>query len=193
MPFVTEALWQALPHEGQALIVSSWPKEGWMDEEAELLVESLIDVIRAIRNARAEYNISPGKRIAATIVAGDKAKFFAQHGGTICSLAHVDEDRLQVAESLDEKPMRALTLVEGGVEVYLPLEGMIDLAAERQRIAEEMEELTQRIADVEIRLRNENFVTKAPTHVVDREREKRDELRENWTRLRDRLQQLMSL
>jgi valyl-tRNA synthetase len=70
---------------------------------------------------------------------------------------------------------------------------MIDLDAERERIAIEMEDLTKRIAEVEIRLRNENFTTKAPEHVVQRERDKRDELRETWSRLRERLDQLFAL
>jgi len=77
--------------------------------------------------------------------------------------------------------------------VYLPLEGVIDLDAERERIAIEMEDLTKRIAQVEIRLRNDSFVNKAPEEVVQRERDKKDELRERWTRLRNRLQEMYAL
>jgi len=194
MPFVTETLWQALPHKGPALITAPWPQEGWTDDKAEALMASLMDAVRAIRNARAEYNVPAGKRIPATIVAGDMLPFFAQQREAICSLAHLDEGALQLVEALDEKPAQALALVvEGGVEIYLPLGGMIDLEAERQRIAIEMEELTQRLGDVEIRLANEGFRTKAPEHVVQRERAKRDEIRERWTKLRDRLEQLMAL
>ena len=193
MPFVTEALWQVLPHEGPALIVAPWPKEGWVDEEAEELMESFMEVTRAIRNARTEYHVPAGKRIPAYIAAGDKATFFTQYKEALCNLAHLDPDSLLIADSLAEKPRHALTLVEGGVEVYLPLGEVIDLDAERLRIAEEMESLTQRIAEVEIRLRNEDFVTKAPEHVVQREREKRDDLRERWLRLRDRLTQLNAM
>jgi valyl-tRNA synthetase len=193
MPFVTEALWQSLPHEGAALIAAPWPQEGWVDEEAEALMQSLMDVVRGIRNARAEYNVPAGKHIPAAIAAGEKATFFEQHKAALCTLAHLDESALAIAESLSERPAHALTLVEGGVETYLPLKGVIDLDAERQRIAEEMEELTQRIAALEIRLRNENFVTKAPEHVVQRERDKLQETRERWTLLRGRLEQLMAL
>jgi valyl-tRNA synthetase len=193
MPFVTEALWQALPHEGPALIVSSWPQEGWIDEEAEALMESLMDVVRGIRNVRAEYNIPAGKRIPAVIVAGDRATFFTQYRQAMCSLAHLDDGALQISQSLSEKPMRALTLVEGGVETYLPLADVLDLEAEQERIVEEMETLTKRIGDLEIRMRNENFLSKAPEHVVQRERERRDEARERWVRLRDRLEQLDAL
>jgi valyl-tRNA synthetase len=100
---------------------------------------------------------------------------------------------VQIVASLAEKPMRALTLVEGGVEVYLPLADVLDLEAEKERIMLEMESLTGRIGDLEIRLRNEGFLNKAPEHVVQRERERRDEARERWVRLRDRLQQLETL
>jgi valyl-tRNA synthetase len=193
MPFVTEALWQALPHEGPALIVASWPQEGWTDQEVESWMQSLMDVVRGIRNVRAEYNIPAGKRIPAVIVAGDNATFFNEYREAMCSLAHLDDGTLQIAESLSEKPMRALTLVEGGVETYLPLAGVLDLEAEKERIAEEMEALTKRSGDLEIRLRNESFLSKAPEEVVQRERERRDEARERWVRLRDRLQQLDAL
>ena len=152
-----------------------------------------MSVTRAIRNARTEYHVPAGKRIPAYIAAGDKSTFFMQYKKALCNLAHLDPDSLVIADSLAEKPAHALTLVEGGVEVYLPLGEVIDLNAERLRIAEEMEVLTQRIADVEIRLRNEDFVNKAPEHVVQREREKRDELRERWIKLRDRLMQLNAM
>ena len=75
----------------------------------------------------------------------------------------------------------------------MPLAGVLDLEAEQERIVEEMEALTKRIGDLEIRLRNENFLSKAPAEVVQRERERRDEARERWVRLRDRLEQLDAL
>ncbi len=193
MPFVTEALWQALPHEGPALIVTPWPTEGWTDDEAEELMGSLMDVVRAIRNARAEYNVPAGKPIPALLAAGERATFYNQYKEVICALAHLDADRLTISDTLSEKPAQALTLVQGGIEVYLPLGEVIDIQEERNRIGVEMEELTQRIAEVEIRLRNPSFVEKAPEHVVQRERDKRDELRQRWEKLRDRLEQLYAL
>ena len=108
-------------------------------------------------------------------------------------LAYLDQEQVTIVESLDQKPAQALTLVEGGVETYLPLGDVIDLDAERMRISLEMENLTQRIADSEIRLRNSDFLSKAPEQVVQREKEKRDGLREQWSTLRTRLQQLNEL
>jgi valyl-tRNA synthetase len=193
MPFVTETLWQALPHEGPALIVASWPEAQAVDEEAEVSILALMDVVRGIRNLRAEYDVPAGRRIPALMVTGDKTALFADHHRVLCTLAHLAPEALQIVETFEDKPGQALTVVEGGVEVYLPLSGLIDLEAEKERIMGEMEALTQRIGDLEIRLRNENFVQKAPAHVVQRERDRRDEARDRWVRLRDRLHQLDEL
>ncbi len=193
MPFVTETLWQSLPHSAPALIIAPWPQEGWVDDEAEALMTSLMDVVRAIRNARSEYNVQAGKRIPAVLVTGERTEFFREYKPVVCALAHLDAEQVTVVEALAEKPAHALALIEGGVETYLPLGDVIDLDAERVRIQIEMEDLTQRLADVEIRLRNENFVNKAPEHVVQRERDKRAGLRERWTTLKARLQQLSEL
>jgi valyl-tRNA synthetase len=175
------------------LIVATWPQEGWIDEEAEVLLESLMAVVRGIRNARAEYNIQAGKRIPAVLVVGERADFFNQYKDVICNLAHLDEAQVTIAESVDEKPAQALTLVEGGVETYLPLGDVIDLDAECLRIELEKENVALRMAESEIRLRNSGFLDKAPEHVVQREREKRDSLREQWSKLKTRLQQLNEL
>jgi valyl-tRNA synthetase len=193
MPFVTETLWQALPHEGPALIAAPWPQEGWVDEDAEAFVGAFMGVVRAIRNLRTEMNVPAGKRIPVVLVAGERTELFEEHRQELCNLAHLDEEALVIAESVDERPAQALTLVEAGLEIYLLLGEVIDLDAERERIAIEMEDLTQEIAQVEIRLRNTSFITKAPEDVVQRERDKRDGLRERWTRLRDRLEQLIGM
>ncbi len=193
MPFVTETLWQALPHQGPALIVTSWPESTWRDESAEEHMNSLMDLVRAIRNARAEYDVQAGRRIPAMLAAGELTGFYQEQREALSRLAHLDEDRLIITAALDEAPAKALTIVQGGVAAYLPLGGLVDIEAERDRIAGEMEDLTKRLADVEIRLQNQDFVTKAPEQVVQRERDKRDELRERWTRLRERLEELEAL
>jgi valyl-tRNA synthetase len=193
MPFVTETLWQAIPHQGPALIVAPWPDSTWRDEGAEQRMNSLTDVVRAIRNARAEYNVQAGRRIPAILAARELTGFYQAQREALCRLAHLDEGRLTIAETVDEAPAKALTIVQGGIEAYLPLGGLVDVEAEQERIAGEMEDLTKRLADVEIRLQNQDFVIKAPEQVVQRERDKRDELRVRWTRLRERLEELEAL
>ena len=103
----TEALWQALPHEGQGLIAAEWPTEGWVDDEAEAFMQSLMDVVRAIRNARVECNIQAGKRIPAVFVAGDMTTFYELYKETVCNLAHLDQEAVAIAESVSAKPAQA--------------------------------------------------------------------------------------
>jgi valyl-tRNA synthetase len=195
MPFVTEAIWQNLPHEGESIMIAPWPQaeEGWMDEEAEAGIELLMEIVRAIRNARAEFGVEPKRRIAASIAAGEHYDLLHEQQESLLSLARLDPERLQLAATLTDIPEQALTLVVGGVTIYLPLAGMVDVEAEKARIASEMEQLTQLIADSQILLTNENFLSKAPEHVVQKERDKVTGYREKWQKLRERLESLGGL
>ena len=172
MPFITETIWQYLPHRGEALIVAPWPLSGDRDNEAESTLEGLMEMVRAIRNARTEHEVEPGRRIAAIIAAGDQAPALRGLAGELEWLARIDSARLQIEESLDAAPEKALTLVAGGYECYLPLDALIDLDKERARLASELEALQGEVARSEKLLRNQGFVAKAPEAVVQRERDK---------------------
>ncbi len=193
MPFVTEAIWQNLPHEGESIMIAPWPQEGWVDEEAEAAIELLMDIVRAIRNARAEFGVQPKQRIAASIAASEHYDLLHEQQGFLLSLARLDPQRLQLATTLADVPDQALTLVVGGVTIYLPLAGMVDLEAEKVRIAGEMERLTKLIADSQILLTNKDFTSKAPAHIVQKERDKVTKYREKWQKLRERLESLGGL
>ena len=193
MPFVTEAIWQNLPHQGESIMIAPWPEPGWVNEEAEADVRLLMDIIRAIRNARAEFNVPPQQRITAAVAAGAYYDLLCAHRDILLSLARLDPQRLQLDKVLEEIPAQALTLVVGGVTIYLPLAGMVDVEAEKTRIASEMEQLTKLIADSQILLTNENFIAKAPAHVVQKERDKVEGYRERWQKLRERLESLGGL
>ena len=106
------------------------------------------------------------------------------------SLARLNDGKLRLAHTLVKKPAKALTMVVGGLEIYLPLEGMVDLAAERKRLTKEIEVLSAAIARSEGLLANEGFTRKAPVHVVDREREKLAANRERKAKLEERLKSL---
>jgi len=178
MPFVTEAIWQYLPHQGDALIVAPWPAAGALNERAEQDVDDLMELIRAIRNARAEYSVEPGRRIAATIAAGERATYVQDQSGVLAFLARIDEDRLQIAPDLVNKPDKALTLVIGGFECYLPLADMVDLNKELERLRGELADIDHEVARARSLLANEKFVAKAPRAVVQRERDKLAALQE---------------
>jgi valyl-tRNA synthetase len=190
MPLVTEALWQELPHEGESLMIAPWPEPRETNDEAEEEMDLVMGAIRAIRNARAEYEVEPGQRIEAIISAGERYTLLKSQKEMLVSLARLDDEKLRLAHTLVKKPAKALTLVIGGLEIYLPLEGMVDLAAERERLNKEVEALSAAIARSEGLLTNKDFTRKAPVHVVDREREKLATSRERKAKLEEHLKSL---
>ncbi len=190
MPFVTEAIWQNLPHHGAALIVTPWPKAGDADDEAERQMNLLMDIVRAIRNARTEYDVAAGRPVEAIIAAGMQLDLLDAQRALLVTLARVNPDRLTIAESLPHKPEKALALVIGEVEVYLPLAGLVDLDAERVRLTKEIDETAQAIVRAEGMLSKAGFREKAPEHVVAREEERLLEHRVRLQKLRERLESL---
>ncbi|MBC7235571.1 MAG: valine--tRNA ligase [Chloroflexi bacterium] len=190
MPFVTETIWQYLPHEGEALIVAPWPQAGERDERAEADMEGLMELVRAIRNARSEYSVEPGRWIAAIIAAGAKLPLLREQEAVLSSLARIDAGRLTLAAELAEKPAKALTLITADYECYLPLAALVDLDRERARLTKELEAVAGEIARSEALLAKEGFVTKAPEAVVQRERDKLAEARERYQAIQERLASL---
>ena len=190
MPFVTEGIWQNLPHQGEALIVAPWPEAGETDEAAEKQMDLIMEIVRGIRNARSEYRVDTRHTVEAVIAAGDDLELLSAHRQLLVSLARVNPEKLTIERNLREKPRQALTLVYSGVEVYLPLAGLVDLDAERRRLAQEIEEADEAIARSEALLRKPEFREKAPGDVIAREEKRLAELRERRARLRERLAEL---
>jgi valyl-tRNA synthetase len=186
-PFVTEEIWGHLRdalHESslkqvaedwpEALIVASWPEtrqpEGW--EEARTADFTLIqEIVRSIRNLRAEKNVAPSKRIAATIAAGPNLGLVQEQSKVIAQLAGLNEAEMVICDSLTEKPGDSAALVVGTVEIYLPLAGMLDLAGERTRLEKELKEARSHVERLE-KLLASDFAAKAPPALVQKEREK---------------------
>jgi valyl-tRNA synthetase len=172
-----------------ALMTARWPVPPARDEAAEADMALVMDIIRAIRNARAEYNVQPGQGIPAAISAGDKEALIRDQAETICTLARIDPARLTIGGHL-AAPSQALTLVTGAVSTYLPLAGLVDLAAERTRLGKELVETEAQITRSEQLLAGP-FAERAPANVVQREREKQADLRTRAERLRHRLADLV--
>ncbi len=193
IPFITEAAWLHLPHEGESLMIAKWPSQSpaLLDDEAEVQMSVLIEVIRAIRNIRSEYDVEPAKRIAAYLAGGEHYDLLVKHQEIITALARLDGERLELSVSLPEKPAQtAGQVIAGGIEIYLPLAGMIDLAAERERCQKEIAQLEKLIATSKTKLANPGFVNKAPAGVVEREREKLADLELQAAKTWDRLKEL---
>jgi len=192
IPFITEELWQHLPGTGKTIVVSPWPKENELlrDTEAEEQFELLMEAIRGIRNIRAELNISPGQRTPAILQVDDRRLYDTLIEGSeyISDLARVDS--LELRANTEEKPQKALAAIVRGIEVYVPLEGVVDIDAELERLRDELEEARAFLAESQARLANDNFVKKAPEEVVARERTRKQEQADRVSRLEERISQL---
>jgi len=200
MPFVTEEIWQYLKVAWpggeswpESIMISPWPEveASRLDAQAEADMALLMDLIRQIRNARAEFDVTPGRRIAAIVVTDGKLPMFEAQRGLLSFLAKVDEQQLTLTRMLDEKPQKAVSLVSAeGVEAYLPLAGLVDLEQEIERLQKELSETEQEILRAQGMLANEGFVSKAPDHVVQRQRDRLAEQQERKERLQARLKAL---
>jgi valyl-tRNA synthetase len=202
-PFVTEELWTHL-HEAvsdsslkdvakdwpEALIVAKWPEprepEGW--EESKIAdFELLQEIIRSIRNLRAERSVAPSKRLAATIVAGGKTDLLNEQCKVLAALSGLSETELTIVPALADKPKDSAALVVGSVEIYLPLAGMVDLAEEKTRLEKELKEARSHIERLE-KLLAGDFANKAPAALVQKERDKLAAYRETAEKIKAQLQ-----
>ena len=184
MPFITETIWQALPHEGPSVMVSSWPeydeKLNFSVEEAQM--ESLMDAVRAIRNRRAEMNVPPSKK-AKVLILTEKKDTFSAGAGFFPKLAYASEIELLDAVPADAAKMASV--VTGDAQIYMPMGDLIDFEAERARLGKEKSKVEADIDFVMKKLNNPKFVDKAPEKVVAAEREKADKLREHLAKLEE--------
>ena len=194
MPFVTEELWGYLPGQRQPLIISPWPEfqPQFVDEEIEKKMELFMEAVRAIRNARTEHQVEPGKRIQAIIAAGEKEEFFNALKKELAFLAHLDEEKLVIERTIYPKPTGAVTLTAGTVEIYLPLAGMVDLEAEKKRLLKEKAKVEEEIARAEALLANEEFLQKAPKEVVEKHRARLEEAKAEKEKIEEILKVLRS-
>ena len=171
MPFITEEIWQALPHEGEALMIRQYPLYNkalsFPSEAADF--EHIMDLIRAVRAQRAEMNVPPSKR-PQLIIATDRADVFETGRVYLSKLAYAGEVIIgaDAPESLDG----FVSVVTGNARAYMPMAELVDLAAERARITKELEKAKTDLAKIEAKLSNESFTAKAPENVVQAERDR---------------------
>lgn len=192
MPFITEEVWQHLPHAGETIMLSSWPRveAAYIDPQVEAEMTAVMDMTRAIRNIRSEKKVAPGKEIPVIIHADEERMALLKDvEGYLKVLARVGDLDLQTVEAV--KPEKAVTAVAGGVEMYLPLAGLVDLDQEIARLKKEIEMTEQEIKRAQGKLANQGFVNKAPGEIVEKERQKLVTLKEKETTLQDRLRELV--
>lgn len=200
MPFLTEEIWQQVRKTGspaarqlsgwqrempESVMIAPWPGNGNRDSAAEREIGLVMDVIRAVRTSRSEYGVEPGTFVSATIAAGQAAPVLREASDLITRLARLRP--LAIDDVRTETPEHVVALLLGDVSVYLPLAEMTDIEAERARLVKELESAEGAHRGVEVKLANENFVSRAPVEVVERERERGAGLRDRIARLRERL------
>ncbi len=193
MPFLTEDLWRrvapAAGIEGETVMLQPWPEPGDADPEAEAEVEWIKTFVLAVRRVRGEMDVASGRRIAVALQGGDALDTgrVEAHRGLLASLARLE--RLTWLDPDAPAPPGAAAFA-GGLRILLPLEGAVDLAAERARLEREIEKRVRDLGQVEAKLANEAFVTRAPAPVVEKQRERAAELGRAVGRLRDQVERL---
>ncbi len=176
MPFITEEIWQSIPHEGEALIVAAWPgaREALSFPEEEAHMESVMQAIRAVRNRRAEMNVPPSKK-ATLYVVTQKQTAFQEGVPFILRLAYADEVLVSGEDPNGYEDMAGA--VTADARLYMPMSQLVDVAKELDRISKELEKTQKNLAATEGKLSNEKFTARAPEAVVHAEREKAEKFR----------------
>ena len=194
MPFITEDIWRRLPlpegEGGDALMSAAWPTDlvGRRDEGAEASMQVLQEVISAVRAVRARFAVPPKTAVDVVVKAGGSDEMLLRAERVYLEeLAGVGS--LEVSPDA-EKPAHAASDVIKGMEIFVPLEGLIDIAAERERIAKGLAKLDDDLGKVRRKLANEGFLAKAAAEIVDKERAKESELADAEARLRSQLAEL---
>ena len=176
MPFITEEIWQALPHQGEYLIRAQWPtyREEFAFAREEQAMEAVKDAISAVRARRAEMNVPPSRK-AKIIIASQTPEIYAGGQNFITRLAYASE--VEVGSQAPQDLNGMVTVSTHDATMYLPLAELVDIEKELERIQKELTKARENLERIEKKLQNESFVSKAPEAVVNAEREKADKAR----------------
>ncbi len=194
MPFITEEVWRHLPlpaDHAQSIMVDTWPVPDRLlvDADAVRNMERIMDVIRGIRNIRSEVRIPPSAWLTALVkVEGEEDESLLE--GTEAYIRQLARVKALQKGRVIEKPRHSAVVVTAGMEVYVPLEGLIDLPAETQRVGRELEKVERELDRVSRKLSNADFLARAPAEVVAKERENQQALRETREKLQEHLSML---
>ena len=176
-PFVTEEIWSVMPGERATIMKESYPEENgkWQDPDAEGSMELLMGVISSIRTIRSETDLHPTAKIEATLLCSDQQKrdFIGEYSDAIQSMTRAE--KLHVLETGTVPDDAGHTLFED-IEVFVPLKGLIDAAEEIAKLGKERAKLEKEMKQIQGKLSNENFLSKAPPVVVEKEKQKEEEL-----------------
>jgi len=194
MPFITEEIWQNLPHEGESITVAEWPmvRSELSNHEAREQMKLLVEIIRSVRNIRAEVNTPMSKKISMIINAHDEKILDTLETNRAYLERFCNPEMLTIAVGV-AAPEKAMTAVVTGAEIYLPLQGLINIEEEIIRLEKELDKLNKEVERVQKKLANEKFVSKAPSQVVEEERAKEKDYVEKRTTVQERLEELRGM
>ena len=198
MPFITEEVWQKLKNKeqradknGESIVVAAWPEADgkWIDEEAEREMAVVQEVVGSVRNIRAEMRVQPGKRVRILIRSASEELLWVIEGNRDYIVNLAKAEALTVGRDL-EKPGASASAVVGEAEIFVPLEGIIDVEVERARLEKEALRIRRALTGLEKKLADHRFLNNAPTEVVERERAKRTEYTASLEKLERSLEML---
>lgn len=193
MPFITEEIWQQLPHQGESITVAAWPeaKSEFHNETASKEMKRLVSIIKSVRNIRAEVDTPMSKQIKLLIQAENEATVSELENNRNYLERFCNPSELTISTNVDV-PEKAMSAVVTGAELFLPLEGLIDFDKEIKRLEKELDKWTKEVERVQKKLSNEGFVNKAPQAVVDEEKQKEQDYLEKQAKVKARLNELIS-
>lgn len=194
MPFITEEIWQHLPHEGESITVAAWPtvNPAFNFEQDEQSMKLLMDIIRSVRNIRAEVNTPMSKKVGLYVSAKDAATATVLETNKAYIEKFCNPEPLIIGENV-EVPGQTMSAVVTGAEVFLPLAGLINVEEEIARLEKELEKWAKEVKLVTGKLSNEKFVSKAPEALVQAEREKLADYEEKHATVEKRLAELKNM
>jgi len=191
MPFITEEIWQHLPHEGESIMISPWPKanEEEIDIESEQEMEAIMDVIKSVRNIRAEMEVAPSQKAKIILVVNKEDRDIFERGRLFFEkLAYTSQ--ISIQEDRTGIPSNAMSAVTGKAQIFMPLEDLVDFDKEMERLYKEKDMLQKELDRANGKLANENFVKKAPPAIVEEERKKKEKYQEMMDKVLERIESL---
>ncbi|MEK4627851.1 valine--tRNA ligase [Solibacillus sp. FSL R7-0682] len=194
MPFVTEEIWQHLPHEGESITVAAWPtvNEAFNFKAEAGEMQLLMDIIRSVRNIRAEVNTPMSKQVPMTILAKDASVAAVLEANKGYIEKFCNPETLTIGADL-EAPAQAMSAVVSGAEIFMPLAGLINVEEEIARLEKELEKWAKEVKLVSGKLSNERFVAKAPEALVAAEREKLADYEAKYATVEKRIAELKNM
>ena len=186
MPFITEHIWQSIPHQGESIMIAPWPEyDGrWYDPEADEQLSLLMAIIKAIRNIRGEMNIPPGVRLEAMIKTSnqEKAAIILKYSQYVESLGKLEN--LKCSPDII-RPNTAATAIVRDLEIYIPLEKVLNFKEESERLKKELKKINRDLEFLHKKLANEDFIGKAPADVVKKDKDRSLELNHKKEKMED--------